>query len=507
MKSQKPFYQRPWVLMGGALTLAAGLILFAVFACAPVAAPAPSQELLAFSHGLDEISIKARFEPDQHRLQVSQRLTLQNRESLPRDMVVLRTYANAFQREDTSPAATEELYEGCYPEGFSPGSLVLSSVRVGLGGQVPSPVQHRYKDAAKTVLSIPLASPWNPGASLSLELAYTLNVPQGAMRFGENSGIWALGNCFPLPALFQEGAYREDPYYPVGDPFLSECMNFTVDVTVPSGYVCAGSAFPAVTSQEDHTVYHFEAPVVRDFALCLSTGYQQAQAVQEGVQVLAYAQEKSQAQEALGYAKQALACFTKRFGAYPYPAFTLAEVDFPFGGMEYPSLVMLSSDTLAQGGQDLEFLVVHETAHQWWYGVVGSDSVAQPWQDEALCEYSLLPYVETYYGPEARKDTQFTRFETAMRVTVPKGVTPASPLSYFSDMSEYGLVVYRRGAALFCALDTALEGKLDDFLNAYYDRERFQLATRKDFSSLLADYTGQDWGPLMTDYLDTYLGP
>ena len=44
------------------------------------------------------------------------------------------------------------------------------------------------------------------------------------------------------------------------------------------------------------------------------------------------------------------------------------------------------------------------------------------------------------------------RIESALRVTVPHGVTPGAPLERFSTMSEYSLVVYDRGAAMLLSL-------------------------------------------------------
>lgn len=492
------------------LPVALGLVALAAFFLWPRGgvpqAPAPSPQLLAQARNLDDIRITAAFDPARYQITVAQELTLTNRGGEPRSSLALRTYPNAFQSPDTSPAATQELYEGCYPQGFSAGSLVISSAGLARSGEEPGPAPYRYTDEAKTVLLFPLSTPWKPGETLAVRLAYTLNIPRLAGRFGENEGLWTLGNAFPLPAVYQDGAYREDPYYAVGDPFLSECANFTVSLALPQGYVAAGSAWPTVTPLEGGgSLYSFEAYSVRDFALCLSLGYELAQGMEGEALVSVYAREKEAASLALGYARRALACYRDAFGPYPYPSFTLAEAAFPFGGMEYPCLVMLGSGQLQKGGQDLELLVAHETAHQWWYGVVGSDQVNQPWQDEALCEYSLLPYVERYYGAQARQDLAFSRFETAMRVTVPKGATPGSPLSYFADGNEYALLVYGRGGAFLAALDTALGGGLDDFLKAYYDRYRFQLVTRQDFQQALRERSGQDWGALIRDYLDTYL--
>ena len=95
--------------------------------------------------------------------------------------------------------------------------------------------------------------------------------------------------------------------------------------------------------------------------------------------------------------------------------------------------------------------------------------------------------------------------ESALRVTVPRGVMPGAPLDRFSSMSEYTLVVYDRGAAMLCALDRMLEEGLDPFLRAYYERFAFGRATREDFESLLFEVTGEDLAPMMRDYLDTYI--
>ncbi len=467
---------------------------------------APSAELLEIAQGMDSVTITAQFLPDSRQLSVNQQLTLDNRGADARDELVLRTYANAFQSPATSPIATEELYEECYPHGFSAGSLVMASARVARGEGVSSPVDYRYLDDAKTVLTLPLDSPWQPGQQLCVELTYTLNIPRAAARFGENDGFWALGNAFALPAVYLDGAYLQDPYYPVGDPFVSECMDFIVRLSVPAGYTAAGSGWPTVTQNPDGgQTYAFTAPAVRDFALCLSQEYHLAQGREDNVLITLYAREPDQAQKALDYARRAMACYARLFGAYPYPSLTLAQVEFPFGGMEYPALIMLSGEGMQAGGQQLEWVVAHEVAHQWWYAVVGSDQVNQAWQDEALAEYSVLEYVEQYYGKDDQERLRRARIDTAMHTTVPNAVTPGSPLSYFADMAEYALVVYGRGAYFLCDLDAALGGTLDDFLKAYYDSYQFQLASRVDFEALLQVYSGQDWGPLMVDYLDTLM--
>ncbi|MGR4880435.1 M1 family aminopeptidase [Streptomyces sp. LARHCF249] len=73
----------------------------------------------------------------------------------------------------------------------------------------------------------------------------------------------------------------------------------------------------------------------------------------------------------------------KRFGRYPY-----GEVDAvisdrlaPIGSMEFPCLVLVAADETGSG-------MLHELAHQWWYGIVGNDEYASPWLDESFATYS-----------------------------------------------------------------------------------------------------------------------
>jgi aminopeptidase N len=356
------------------------------------------------------------------------------------------------------------------------------------------------------VLRIALGSVWQPGQWIDISLEYVIQIPDCAFRFGAASGIYTLGNAFPILSVWENGAWRTEEYFPLGDPFYANCANYSVTLAVPRGYQCAGSAYGEKTETDGKWVFTFDAPAVREFALSISDRFATAQETVGDVLVTSYGLTTQTAWKALKYASQALVCFNEQYGAYPYRHLAIAAVDFPYGGMEYPSLVLIQKSAYeADSEQSLETLIAHEVAHQWWYAVVGSDQFYQPWQDEALAEYALLDYTGKYYGKDARDNLAFSRFETAMRVTIPEGVTPGSPIDYFGSMSEYSLVVYRRGASLMVALETSLGDKFHDFLRTYYQRQAFRLSSRADFEQTLKEVSGQDWSALIVDYLDTYI--
>ena len=489
-----------------ALCAVALLALWLAGALAPAwSVPEPSAQLLAAGDALDRIEIDATYAPEGREVNVVQRMTLTNRTGAALNSAVFRTWVNAFQSSELSPAASEELFDLCYPDGFSSGALQMNAATVAMANGAAESAQYRYLDDAKTVLSLPLGKPWESGETITAELRYKIIVPRARYRFAVNNGVCVLGNAFAIPAVYENGAWRTDEYAPVGDPFVSDCANYAVTMRVPEGMTCMGGGVPEVSQEGGEAVYRFQALAVRDFALVLGEGFTEARGMQNGVALLAYAQSGDKARELLGYMRQAIACYGERYGAYLYPSYACVALDFPLGGMEYPMLSLISSGLSSQSGTTMEYVVAHETAHQWWYAAVGSDSVNQPWQDEALCEFSTLEYYESTHGRAARDELEQTKVEYAMRATVAGSVSPGAPVTYFESMSQYSLVVYDRGTALFCALDKLLNGKLDAALSQYYRKYAFARATRQDFETLVYDATGEDVAPLMLDYLDTKL--
>ncbi|MFD0636300.1 hypothetical protein ACFQ9X_36765 [Catenulispora yoronensis] len=129
---------------------------------------------------------------------------------------------------------------------------------------------------------------------------------------------------------------------------------------------------------------HIVANKVRDFSWSAGAYHHDTVVTAAGVTVDAYwpnSESDSNCRELMRYAASALDSYGERFGAYPYPRFTIVFDEFgsAFDGMEYPNYVLASAYRGA---------VAHEVAHQWWFGLVGDDQYRHPWLDEAFAEYS-----------------------------------------------------------------------------------------------------------------------
>ena len=87
--------------------------------------------------------------------------------------------------------------------------------------------------------------------------------------------------------------------------------------------------------------------------------------------------------ESLDAGVKAVKAFSDMIGPYPYPTLSVVQTDFFIGGMEYPNIVLIDQSMYdeSEAGM-LEYVIVHEVGHQWFYGVVGNDQVMEPWLDE-----------------------------------------------------------------------------------------------------------------------------
>lgn len=195
----KPWSKRKKLVLAAALLLAVGLLLALRLIRVPQA-QAPSETLQAAAEGLNNYAVTLRLDPDAATLAITQTLTFQNNTEDALEQLVLRTWLNAYETEESSPATTEELYDSCYPEGFRPGWLDLYDVR--WNGEL---TDHQYLDDEKTALSVSI-DPLSPGETGTLMLRAVAHIPVCAHRTGYTDGIWMLCNVVPLLTRLKTGA-------------------------------------------------------------------------------------------------------------------------------------------------------------------------------------------------------------------------------------------------------------------------------------------------------------
>lgn len=103
-----------------------------------------------------------------------------------------------------------------------------------------------------------------------------------------------------------------------------------------------------------------------------------------------------------------LACYEKYFGPYPFPKDGYALVETPYAGMEHQSAIAYGNRYMkGYLGKDysgiglmFDFIIVHETGHEYWGNNVSMRDMADMWIHEGFCTYAEVLYVECLYGKE-----------------------------------------------------------------------------------------------------------
>jgi aminopeptidase N len=104
--------------------------------------------------------------------------------------------------------------------------------------------------------------------------------------------------------------------------------------------------------------------------------------------------------------KGMMRAFEKYFGKYPFKRDGYKLIECPHTGMEHQSAVAYGNRYLqgyrgrapAEVGLKFDFIIIHESAHEWWGNNITSKDVADMWIHESFGAYAEALYVEYHYG-------------------------------------------------------------------------------------------------------------
>ncbi|MFZ5965568.1 MAG: M1 family metallopeptidase [Bacillota bacterium] len=455
-------------------------------------------------HKINNYDIDVQFDPKKAKLEVRQRVDYINQEAVPLDAVYFHLYPNAFKKEESAPFLFDD-FQNAYPEGFVPGFIEVTSIMVN-----DQDSRSELMGKGETIMKIVLPQVLQPGQRVNIEMRYFVQLPPAQERFGYGESTFNFGNWYPVAAVYDESGWNLDPYYPIGDPFYSDTSNYHITIEAPKEFIIAASGNILENTEKDkNRIWEIEAKLMRDFAWVASEDFEVEEREVEGtILKMYYIKDWSLRNDikefAADAAENSLKIFNKAFGKYPYGQYSVVQTNFP-SGMEYPGIVFIGKQYYAKNEKEyLETVIVHETGHQWWYGVVGNDEIDEAWLDEGLTAYSEVVYAMEKYGEEEGQTYHQYENEDMYREMEQnlKDVIVLKSLDQFDNWYDYGPLVYSKGAVFVNQLYKKY-GKetLYDIFSAYYDAYRFKIATTNDFQNICEQVTGDDLDSLFNEWL------
>ena len=400
------------------------------------------------------------------------------------------------------------------------GGYTFTNVRVN-----GSAVEPRIND---TMMRLDLPTPLAPrGGRATITLSYSFRVPEhGSDRMGRDSVLYEAAQWYPRMAVYDDvRGWNTDPYLGQGEFYL-EYGDFDYAVTVPAGYVVAGSgvlqnANEVLTAEQRQRLatasrtasvvqiitqaeaaaakgqrktgtrtWRFRARNVHDVAWAAAPDFRWDATSWNGILTQAYYEfpKAGKAWESAAEQTQwSIRQYSELFFPFPWPQAT--SVAGPVGGMEYPMFVMVhygSADPTSIFGT-----INHEHGHEWFPMIVGSNERRYAWMDEGINTYINAFALEARYPGQSAYPPYLKNWADIMAqgiqsplMTAPDNIDPAA----------LGAIGYRKPAAVLLTLRNHVIGPqaFDNAFREYIQAWAFKHPTPGDFFRTIENSTGED---------------
>jgi hypothetical protein len=346
--------------------------------------------------------------------------------------------------------------------------LELNTIAARLGGMKLGAVTVAGKAVKATVddqtIMVPLGGILGIGQSVQVKVPYAAtlrsSITGSNWMFTRTNGIVDAYRWIPWVS-------RRTPFNRPnhGDPFVTPVTpRVRVAITSDRALVFATTGERVAASGLRQT---FEARNVRDFVFTAAPDYRSTSATVGDTVIRVYYRPGGPASAILSAGKNAIAKMEPLVGQYPYPTYDIAQSAGGYG-MEGPGLTWIPTGV---GTANLSYLVHHETAHQWFYGIVGSDQAGEPFTDEATADFlarNVLGQRRASRCSTARLDLSIYKYSTAC----------------------YYEIVYIQGGNFLDDLRKRMGNTAFwSGLRAYVAANRFKLAPTKTLLDTLDDHT------------------
>lgn len=202
-----------------------------------------------------------------------------------------------------------------------------------------------------------------------------------------------------------------------------------------------------------------------------------------------------------------LKCFEYWFGPYPFYNDSYKIVEAPYLGMEHQSNVAYGNYFLnGYAGRDLsnsgwglkwDFIVVHESGHEWFGNSVTAKDVADNWIHEGFTSYSEVLFTECEFGKEAGSD---------YCIGVRKSILNDSPIiGNYGVKNEGSGDMYYKGSQIVNMIRHFLndDEKFRSLLRAINQTYYHQTVSSAELEEFISKFTNINLAPFFNQYLRT----
>ena len=473
--------------------------------------------------------IDVTLDPATRTLTGSEIITWRNPGAIPAFSIRLHLYWNAFRNTRSSWLKQRQLAGdkalGAAPEsdfGYSNVTALKQLNPDGTETDLPrfrhiSPDDQNRDDRSLAAADLPV--PVQPGETMRLKVSWTGRFPRNFDRTGAVADYFFVSQWFPKLGVFGDGGWTAHQFFANAE-FFSDFGRYDVRMTVPSGYIVgATGAEQSRTPTGDRITYRYVEDNVHDFAWTASPNFvERTQRFEHAglppvqMRLLLQPDKTHLADRHFAAAAATLRYYGEWFGPYPYATLTIVDPAFQSEseGMEYPTIFTGGARWWSpRHSNDPEYVVIHETGHQFWQGMVANNEAEHAWLDEGINEYADSRLQAVAFQPNYLLQRFFGGFIPWQYRDIPlKRATDTNWMnSYRRDADRDALATptwmlwpgthqsmsYHKAALMLHTLERLHSWEvMQRVLSTFFTRWTYRHPAPEDFFAVLDEVTGQD---------------
>ena len=489
-----------------------------------------------------------------HTLSADETIIYTNNSPVPLNEIYIHLYPNAYKNTNT-PLAQEYFNTG------SDQLLTAAENDLGYIDSLSFSVDGKLANwnllpDTIDIGKIKLSSPLLPGKSITIHTPFRIKIPSDQLsRLGHNGQAYFITQWFPKPAVYDKNGWNYFSYLDKGE-YYSEFGSFDVTINLPANYVVGSTGelvdgiaelqwlnekakatasittfptsmeFPA--SEKERKTLHYYQDNIHDFAWFADKRWNVLKGEVElpaSKRIVTTWSMFTNAEAAMWkmspeYISRTLKFMSQWVGEYPYATCTAVDVTDASGdGMEYPMITAIGSygDPF-----ELDVTIVHEVAHNWFYGILGSNERYHPWMDEGFTNFCETRYVYTQYKNDSllqlenistfkklknilslsslnHKEIQYLGYLAGARKH--SDVSQDQPSQNLSRANYRGDVYYKTSVAVDYLKSYLGDSLFDKCMNNYFDKWKFKHPDPDDIKNEFEKTSGKDLAWFFNDLM------
>ncbi len=307
-------------------------------------------------------------------------------------------------------------------------------------------------------------------------------------------------------------------WWPTKDLQSEEPDSQRIAITVPDPMVnVSNGRLRSTTPNGDGTTTYewFVSEPINNYSITVSAGsyahWSEEFAGESGPLTLDFwplAENEAAARRQWTQVRTTMQCFEHWFGPFPWYDDGYKMIETPHLGMEHQSAIAygngyqngyLGRDLSGTGhGLTWDFIVVHESAHEWWGNNITSADIAENWIHEGFANYAENLYIECTTGDK----TAGSEYVIGTRA----GITNNSPIVGSFGVNNSGPGdMYAKGGNLLHMIRQLVDD--DDrwraILRGLNETFWHQTVTGSQVEGYMSEMSGIDLSPVFDQYLRT----